>query len=80
MLIIELFPAPAGPVIPITIDLPEFLKIFFIRGRAPLGSFSINDIAFAIAPRFPFFSSVVNLAVELTDLQSAENYWRSGFV
>ena len=55
----ELFPDPAGPIIPITIAFPELLNIFLIRFLALLGSFSTNEIAFAIALRLPFFSSVV---------------------
>jgi len=51
----ELFPPPAGPVIPIIIDVPVSLKIFFSIFFAPSLSFSIIVIAFAIAPRLPFF-------------------------
>jgi len=55
----ELLPEPAGPVIPIMMALPELLNIFLIRFLEFLGSFSINEMAFAIALRFPFLSSVV---------------------
>jgi len=40
----ELFPDPAGPVIPIMIDFPELLNIFLINVLAPFGSFSIKEI------------------------------------
>ena len=39
-------------------NLPEDLKIFLIIFFVSDGSFSIIDIAFAIAPRLPFFKSV----------------------
>jgi hypothetical protein len=57
LLISELFPAPAGPVIPIMTDLPDVLNIFLISFLAWDSSFSTIDIAFAMAPRFPFFRS-----------------------
>jgi hypothetical protein len=50
-------PAPAGPVMPMTIDLPEVLNIFLINFLDSFSSFSIIEIAFAIAPRFAFFKS-----------------------
>ena len=57
LLISELLPAPGAPVIPMVIDLPEFLKIFFIRVLASFSSFSTIEIARAIALRFPPLSS-----------------------
>ena len=53
------FPAPAGPVMPITTDLPDVLNIFLINFLDSFSSFSKIEIAFAIAPRFAFFKSVV---------------------
>nr|AIF06228.1 hypothetical protein [uncultured marine thaumarchaeote KM3_190_B07] len=53
------FPAPAGPVMPITTDLPEVLNIFLINFLDSFSSFSKIEIAFAIAPRFAFFKSEV---------------------
>ena len=64
LLIKELFPEPAGPVMPITIELPEFLKICFKSFFAFFGSFSTTLIAFAIAPRFPFFRSSSKLNIQ----------------
>jgi hypothetical protein len=42
---------------PMTIDLPEVLNIFLINFLDSFSSFSIIEIAFAIAPRFAFFKS-----------------------
>ena len=53
------FPAPAGPVIPITTDFPDVLNIFLINFLDSFSSFSKIEIAFAIAPRFAFFKSEV---------------------
>jgi hypothetical protein len=41
------FPAPAGPVIPITIDFPDVLNIFLINFLDSFSSFSKIEIAFA---------------------------------
>ena len=57
LLINELLPDPAGPVIPIITDLPEFLNIFLTKSRDLLCSFYIREIVFAIAPLLPFFKS-----------------------
>src|SRR5690348_9783233 len=52
-----LLPAPAGPVIPIFMDLPECLKIFFMMSLASFSLFSIIDMARAIALLLPFLIS-----------------------
>ena len=39
------------------LELPESLKIFFKSFFVSFGSFSTIEIAFAIAPRLPFFKS-----------------------
>ena len=50
-------PAPAGPVMPIFMDLPELLKIFLMISLASFSLFSIIEMARAIALRFPFLIS-----------------------
>ena len=48
LLINELLPAPAGPVNPMTVALPEFLKIFLINFLESLSLFSIEEIMIRI--------------------------------
>ena len=53
-----LFPAPAGPVIPIMVALPVRANISATISLAPPGSFSTIEMALAMSPRLPFLRPV----------------------
>ena len=58
-----LFPAPAGPVIPITVALPVCANISATISLAPPWSFSTIEMALAMSPRLPLLRPASNDAL-----------------